>query len=185
MQCSVYFLYKATQNLWTADAQGICHNAHPHMHATKQKKHNFVTRRTGLACIHSKTLKSTKCSMWQPFPAGLPFGWLLFKLPTLSRAQTKEAPAEQNSFFSSLFLPCTLFLNSNNTTQKSQTVLQAHHLGGYSKHAVKSFSHSFRATCDKSTVSLLESGEQLSIKAINAVYSASLVCAKQSVSMIP
>ena len=37
--------------------------------------------------------------------------------------------------------------------------LQAHPLGGYSKHAVKSFSHSFRATCDMSTMSLLESGE--------------------------
>ena len=36
---------------------------------------------------------------------------------------------------------------------------KGHHLGGYSKCAIKSNSHSFRLTCDKSTVSLLESGE--------------------------
>jgi len=35
---------------------------------------------------------------------------------------------------------------------KNQTALQAHHLGGHSERAVKSYSHSFRATCDKSAV---------------------------------
>ena len=43
---------------------------------------------------------------------------------------------------------------------KNQTALQLHHLGGCSKRAVKSYSHSFRVTCDKSAVSLPESGEQ-------------------------
>ena len=43
--------------------------------------------------------------------------------------------------------------------RKSQTALQLNHLGGYSKGAVKGCSHSFRVTCDKSAVSMLESGE--------------------------
>ena len=35
---------------------------------------------------------------------------------------------------------------------KNQTALQAQHLGGHSERAVKSYSHSFRATCDKGAV---------------------------------
>ena len=40
-------------------------------------------------------------------------------------------------------------------------------LCGYSKRAMKSCTHAFRITCDKSAVSLLESGEQRCIKTIN------------------
>ena len=38
----------------------------------------------------------------------------------------------------------------------NQTALLIHHFGWYSKHAVKSNSHSFGITCDKSTVSAQE-----------------------------
>ena len=38
-----------------------------------------------------------------------------------------------------------------------QTALSVHRLDGYLKRAVKSYSHSFRTTCDKSVASLLES----------------------------
>ena len=41
-------------------------------------------------------------------------------------------------------------------TLKNQTALQLQHLGGYSKRAVKSYSRSFRVTCDKSTASLFD-----------------------------
>ena len=49
----------------------------------------------------------------------------------------------------------------------NQTALQLHHLGGHSRHAVKSSSHSYRVTCDKNAVSLLKREEQHYIKAIN------------------
>ena len=39
---------------------------------------------------------------------------------------------------------------------KNQTVLQLHHLGGYSKHAVKSYSHSFRVTWQEHSESAWE-----------------------------
>ena len=42
----------------------------------------------------------------------------------------------------------------------NQTALYVHHFGGYSRCTIKSYSHSFRFACDKSTVSLLESREQ-------------------------
>ena len=61
---------------------------------------------------------------------------------------------------------------------KNLTALQLHHLGGYSKHAVKkNYSHSFRVTCDKSTVSLLEtenSAVYIYIKVINNTINFSL-----------
>ena len=54
-----------------------------------------------------------------------------------------------------------------------QTMLYVHHFGGYSQRAIKSDSHSFKITCDKSAVSLLASGEQRYIKAIPSPSSAS------------
>ena len=43
---------------------------------------------------------------------------------------------------------------------KNQTALHVHHFGWYSKRAITiSDSHSFRIACEKSSVSLLESGE--------------------------
>ena len=50
---------------------------------------------------------------------------------------------------------------------KNQTALQLYHLGGYLKHAVKSYIYSFRVICSKNAVSLLERGEQCYIKVIN------------------
>ena len=45
---------------------------------------------------------------------------------------------------------------------------QLNHLCGlYSKRVVKRYSHSFRVTCDKSAVRLIERGEQRYIKVIN------------------
>ena len=42
----------------------------------------------------------------------------------------------------------------------NQIAVSVHHCGGYGQErAIKSYSHSFRITCDKSTVSLLKSGE--------------------------
>ena len=50
----------------------------------------------------------------------------------------------------------------------NQTALSVHHFNGYTnKRTIKCTSHSFRITCDKSAVSLLESREQRSIKVIN------------------
>ena len=56
----------------------------------------------------------------------------------------------------------------------NQTALQLHHLGGYSRHAVKSSSHSYRVTCGKNAVSLLKREQQRYIKAINNSKPASL-----------
>ena len=50
---------------------------------------------------------------------------------------------------------------------KYQTVLQLHHLGGYSKCAVQSHSHSFRVACNQSAVSLPQSREWHYSKAID------------------
>ena len=50
----------------------------------------------------------------------------------------------------------------------NQIALSVHHFNGYTnKRTIKCTSHSFRITCDKSAVSLLESREQRSIKVIN------------------
>ena len=48
----------------------------------------------------------------------------------------------------------------------NQTALSVQHIGGDSKHAVKSYSHSFGIACDKSPLSLLDSREQRKIGAI-------------------
>ena len=50
-------------------------------------------------------------------------------------------------------------VSSGTSHVRTKTVLQLHHFGGYSNRAVKSYIRSFRVTCYKSAVSLLESGE--------------------------
>ena len=58
-------------------------------------------------------------------------------------------------------------VSSGTSRVRTKTVLQLDHFGGYSNHAVKRYSYSFRVTCNKNAVSLLESGERRYIKGIN------------------
>ena len=43
-------------------------------------------------------------------------------------------------------------------SRNNQSCKYVHHFGGYSKHAIESYIHSFRITRDKSAVSLLQDG---------------------------
>ena len=88
----------------------------------------------------------------------------------MASQQHMYASEPQRNFFSA-----SLHVHSQNKIVRHssngliQTALQLHHLGGYSKRAVKSDSHSFRVACNKSAVSQFKSGAQRITKVIDNI----------------